>query len=454
MESDALHADGGAVGGHPGLEVGDVGFQLRVGRDKGVALVADPEIRGEAADVLSHLEDPLFDLQGGPLAVDLVHPAHLLRQTEALALRGQVGLDVGVHARGQRLQRILRPDGDGPLEGGHAVEEGLGGAQCLAGVGGVVVHQLIPAKVLPAGLAENGHQGAEGLYPQRQGRIQQALLVQPQADAPGLLLHGLGHVLLHIVGNVALRVLGQDLLDVVGLLLHQSLAGKVGAVPQVAVLLEHQRHQLAAAPAVGQEVEPVKIDVVSLAAAGQQEIVVVFQHMGPGMAKPDGKGRIVGFQMALPLLPHHFLEEIPGQRAHLFKSLLQQFPVHFLFPGHGIAADDGVFPVVVHDALKNVTLGGFHGPLPRVGGQIIGQIADGDKVAQLLLGDAQAERLLQIGHDGEDLHGGEVQIVHQDAVFVDVFGGDLRHILQDCQDLRYDFRSFHNDKLPFRFGSV
>ena len=454
MEGDALHADGGAVGGHPGLEISDVGFQFRVGGDKGVTLIADPEIRGEAADVLAHLEDTLFDLERGALAVYLIHPAHLLGQAEELTVFGEVGFNIRIHAARQRFQAVGGGDGDGPLEGGHAVEEGLGRAEGLAGVGGIVIHQIVPAKVIPACLAEDGHEGAEGLDAQRQGRVQQALFLQPQADAAGRLLHGLGDVLLHIVGDVALRVLGQNLFDVVGRLDGQGLAGKVGAIPQVAVQLEHQRHQLAAAPAVGEEVEPIEIDVVALAAAGQLVVVVIAQNVGLGVADADDEGRVVGLDAAVPLVPDHLLEEVARQRACFVKGPLQQLRVHFVFPRQGVAAEHGVLPVIVHDALKNIALGGFHGPLPRIGGQIIGQIADGDKVAQLLLGDAQAEGLFQIGHDGEDLHGGEVQIVHQDAVFIDVFGGNFRHVLQNSQDLRHDFRSFHNDKLPFRFGSV
>ena len=68
-------------------------------------------------------------------------------------------------------------------------------------------------------------------------------------------------------------------------------------------------------------------------------------------------------------------------------------------------------------------------------GQIVGQIADGDEVAQLLFGDAQAESLLQVGDDGQDLHGRQVQIIHQDAVLVDIIGGNFCNIFQNCKDL-------------------
>ena len=74
----------------------------------------------------------------------------------------------------------------------------------------------------------------------------------------------------------------------------------------------------------------------------------------------------------------------------------------------------------------------------------LGQVADGDKAAQLLFGDADAEGLLQVGHDGQDLHGRQVQIVHQDAVLRHLIGADLSHILQDAHDLGNDLSTAHS----------
>ena len=56
-------------------------------------------------------------------------------------------------------------------------------------------------------------------------------------------------------------------------------------------------------------------------------------------------------------------------------------------------------------------------------------------MSQLLFGDAQTKGLFQIGHDGQDLHRGQIQIIHHHAVFVDILGRDLCHILQNSRDL-------------------
>ena len=445
VERRALHADGSTIGGHPGLEIGKILLQVRVGRDERVALIADPEIRGEAADVLAHLEDALLDLEGSALAVHLVHPAHLLRHPEELGLFGQVVADVGLHARHQRGQRIGLCHRDRPLERGHAVEEGLGRAHGIPGIGGIVVPQVIPAKVLPARLAEEGHQRAERFDPQRQSGIQQALLVQPDPDELRLCLAGLGDLFLHVVLHLALRVPGQNVFNVIGRVRHKGLTGKGRAIPQVAVELEHQRHEPGNAPAIGQEVEPVEKDLVSLTAEGQLIVVGVLRDVGLYMPDADPERRVVGGQVGLPLLPDHFLEEIPRQGPGLVTSLLEQFRIHRVFHRQLIAAEDRMLPVIIHDALKNRALFRIHGRLPRVGNQVIGQVADGDKVAQLLFRDAQAKRLLQVCHHGEDLHGGQVQVVHQDAVFGDIFGRNFSNILQDGEDLGYDFGSFHSD---------
>ena len=63
MQAGAFQTDGSAVCRHPGLEVLDVPGQLRAGRGEGVAQIAHPEVRREAADVLAHLEDALLMLR-------------------------------------------------------------------------------------------------------------------------------------------------------------------------------------------------------------------------------------------------------------------------------------------------------------------------------------------------------------------------------------------------------
>ena len=50
VERRALHADGSTIGGHPGLEIGKILFQVRVGRDERVALIACLLYTSDAAD--------------------------------------------------------------------------------------------------------------------------------------------------------------------------------------------------------------------------------------------------------------------------------------------------------------------------------------------------------------------------------------------------------------------
>ena len=82
----------------------------------------------------------------------------------------------------------------------------------------------------------------------------------------GRALVDLQHVLLHIVGHLALRVAGQQLFHIIGRVRGKGLAHKTSVGAQVAVELEQQGEKGRAAPAIGQEVEPVQIDRVPLIA--------------------------------------------------------------------------------------------------------------------------------------------------------------------------------------------
>ena len=448
MQAGAFQTDGSAVRRHPDLEVLDVPGQLRAGRGEGVAQIAHPEVRREAADVLAHLEDALFDAEAGFLLVDPVDPAHLLRNTEQFSLSGKVLFQVSVHAHGHFGQRGICRQRQLALEGCHAVVEGVRRTQRVAGVCRVAVEHLVLVQIRPHRLTEQGREGTERLDAAAEGGVHKPRLFQPDAAAGGRLFKGLHHGALHIVGHLTLGVLCKDVLDVVGRVRLKGLALESRAVPQVAVELQHHGHEGCYAPAIGQKVEPVKVDDFSLIAQGNRKAVLV-RKFGLCAALPHRAGGVRRLEVEQLFLPHRLLEIVGCLCPGRVQSLLQKRAVHGIFQRDLIAAVDHVFAVIVNDTLKNRALFGIHSLFPRVCGQIVGQIADGDEVAQLLFGDAQAESLLQVGDDGQDLHGRQVQIVHQDAVLVDIIGGNFCNIFQNCKDLGHDLGSFHSLNLPF-----
>src|SRR5699024_7232235 len=145
---------------------------------------------------------------------------------------------------------------------------------------------------------------------------------------------------------------------------------------------------------------------------------------------------------------HQFHLEVIGGVQGGVHRLLQQGGVHRVFQEVLVAAVDVFLPVKVHGPLgEKLAVAGRrlgHGSAHPCA-QVISQVADGDKAAQLFFGDADAEGLLQVGHDGQDLHRGQVQIVHQDAVLGHLVGADLRDILQDAHDLCNDLSTAHNN---------
>ena len=448
MQAGGFQTDGCAVGRHPRLEILDVPGQLRAGRHEGVAQIAHPEVRRKAADVFAHLEDALFDAEAGLLLVDPVDPAHLLGDAENFLLRGKVRLQVRVHPHSHLGQRGICCQREPALERGHTVIEGVRHTQRVPGVRRVAVEHLVLSEIALHRLAEQGRQGAEGLCAAAEGRVHQPGLFQSDPAAGGRLLKGLHHGALHIVDRLTLGVLGQDVLDVVGRVGHEGTALKGRAVPQVAVKLQHHRHEGRHAPAVGHEMEPVEENGLFLIAQGEEQAVLV-REPGHGPALPHRTGGVGRLDAEQLFLPHRLLEIVGCFCPGSVQRLLQERTVHSIPQRHLIAAVDHVFAVVVDDALKNGALFGIHPLFPRVRGQIVGQIADGDEVAQLFFGDAQAEGLLKVSHDGQDLHRRQVEVVHEDAVLIHIIGGDLRNIFQNSEDLGHDLGSFHSLVLPF-----
>ena len=148
--------------------------------------IAHPEVRREAADVLAHLEDALFDAEAGFLLVDPVDPAHLLRNTEQFSFSGKVLFQVSVHAHGHFGQRGICRQRQLPLEGGHAVVESVRHTQRVAGVCRVAVEHLVLVQIRPHRLTEQGREGTEGLDTAAEGGVHKPRLFQPDAAAGGV----------------------------------------------------------------------------------------------------------------------------------------------------------------------------------------------------------------------------------------------------------------------------
>ena len=121
-------------------------------------------------------------------------------------------------------------------------------------------------------------------------QLHKAFPVQPQPLEMGRALVDLQHVLLHVVGHLALRVAGQQLFHIIGRVRGKGLAHKTSVGAQVAVELEQQGEKGRAAPAIGQEVEPVQIDRVPLIAQREEIIVRLLGDLWLGAALPHTAG--------------------------------------------------------------------------------------------------------------------------------------------------------------------
>ena len=298
------------------------------------------------------------------MLVHLVDPAHLVSHPAAFPLRGQAGLDGGVHL----LQELFQPHPLGQvhptLEGAYAVIPCVGGTHGVPGVGGIGILDGVLAQILSQRDAQQAHEGAEGLDAVLHAFGHQILFGEPDSDAVHGLLAGLHHLPLHrsLVHDLQ-RVLLHQLCDVVGRAAGDGRVCKGGTVAQVTVQLQDAGEEGRYPVAVRDEVEPVEVHDVLCAVHGKEVAVRLLRHLPHHAVRVDKAGLRIRFQKGFAFFPHQPHPVIGCSFQRGIQRLLQQGRIHRVLQGELIPGAHFFPAEIVHDALKDIfrrTLCCFH----------------------------------------------------------------------------------------------
>ena len=332
----------------------------------------------------------------------------MLDHLAQLCLRLQGAEHLGIHFRHDVRKAGVLVQLHAALEGAHAVVKGIRHARFPAGICRVGILDLVFAQIAAQRKAQQTGQRCKGLDAVLHCPVHKALLGQPHPGAAHPALVGLHHISLHrALGGCEGWIFFHHGLDVIGRAAHDGRVCKRRAIAQVAVLFQNAGEEGRHPVAVHEEMIPVKIDGVPLTAHAEKIAVRFLRDIALCTALIHKAGVRVRLQKKAPLFLHQLYLIVRCGRKRRLQCALQKSGFHRILQRKLVPTQDLLPTEEVHRSLKDVlrrALRLIHELLPRVCRQIIHQIPYGHKVAQLLFRDAQAEGLLEVCHNGQDLH--------------------------------------------------